>query len=130
MSKDAICYAPPLYNILSDAIQYYDYETPAVCSPIYEVFYTDEAKLLPRFLYIWLKRKDFKRYAAYYALGVRQTFDFLLMQEVQIPLPPIDVQQSIIDLYKCLEEAKKIAAEAREKMRTLCPALIQKAANA
>ena len=28
-----------------------------------------------------------------------------------------------------IEEAKKIAKEAREKLKTLCPALVQRAAN-
>ena len=30
---------------------------------------------------------------------------------------------------KSYEEAKKIASEAREKLKTLCPALVQRAAN-
>jgi type I restriction enzyme S subunit len=34
-----------------------------------------------------------------------------------------------VNLYSCLEEAKAIAAEAREKLKTLCPALVQRAAN-
>ena len=129
MRYKAICYAPPLYNIKSDAIQIYEYEEPAVCSPIYEVFYVDEKYILPHYLFIKLKRQEFKRYAEYYALGVRQTFNYELMEQVKIPLPPIEIQQSIVNLYNCLEEAKKIASEAREKLKTLCPALVQRAAN-
>ena len=51
------------------------------------------------------------------------------MGRVKIPLPPLEVQQSIVNVYNCLEEAKKIAKEAREKLKTLCPALVQRAAN-
>ena len=61
--------------------------------------------------------------------SVRDTFDFNLMQEVQIPLPPKEVQQKIVDLYNCYEECKRIANEAREKISNLCPALVQKAAH-
>lgn len=39
----------------------------------------------------------------------------------------MEVQQSIVRLYHCIEEARSIATEAREQLRTLCPALIQKA---
>ena len=56
-------------------------------------------------------------------------FDWSELCRVKIPLPPLEVQQSIVDLYKCLEEAKKIASEAREKLKALCPALVQRAAN-
>ena len=86
--------------------------------------------LLPEFLNIWFRRKEFQRSTLFYATGsVRDTFDFELMCNVTIPLPPIEVQKSIINIYQCLEEAKRIAFEAREKLKTLCPALVQRAAN-
>ena len=61
--------------------------------------------------------------------SARETFTMSEMSEVKIPLPPIDVQQSVVNLFNSLEEAKKIASEAREKLKTLCPALVQRAAN-
>jgi len=48
---------------------------------------------------------------------------------MKIPLPSLEVQQAIVNLYNCAEEAKKIANEAREKIKTLCPALVQRALN-
>ena len=48
---------------------------------------------------------------------------------MRIPLPPPNVQQAIVNIYNCAEEAKKIANKAREKMKILCPALVQKAIN-
>lgn len=66
----------------------------------------------------------------FYATGsVRDTFDFELMCNVMIPLPPQEVQKAIINIYQCLEEAKRIALEAREKLKTICPALVQRANN-
>ena len=52
-----------------------------------------------------------------------------MMQNVEIPLPPLDIQQKVVDLYYCYEEAKRIASEAREQLKTICPALVQKAAH-
>ena len=51
------------------------------------------------------------------------------MERVQIPLPSVEVQQAIVDVYHCMENAKQIAATAREKLKTLCPALVQRAAH-
>jgi type I restriction enzyme S subunit len=79
---------------------------------------------------MWFKRAEFDRFARWRSEGsAHEFFTFEMMQSVKIPLPPIDVQQSIVNLYTCLEDAKKIASEAREKLKTLCPALVQKAAN-
>lgn len=89
----------------------------------------DASKLNIGYLHLILRSNEFDRYAIFNSWGsARETFDWSELCRVKIPLPPLEVQQSIVDLYKCLEEAKKIASEAREKLKTLCPALIQKIA--
>lgn len=45
--------------------------------------------------------------------------------DIPIPLPPIAVQQAIVNIYKSAQEAKKIAEEADKLSNALCPALIQ-----
>lgn len=70
------------------------------------------------------------RYSRFNSWGsARETFDWSELCRVKIPLPSIEEQRSIVNIYTCLEEAKKIASEAREKLKTLCPALVQRAAN-
>lgn len=120
----AVCYAPPLYNILSDAIHVYRGEEKAVCSPIYEVFYCSE-KLNSEYLLLWLKRKEFKRYAEFYALGVRNTFDYDLMTEVKIPIPDINIQNRIVDVFKTMNKRKEFVANLKSKISVLCPILIR-----
>lgn len=129
LSKDCICYAPPLYNIKSDAIHQYKWEEDAVCSPIYEVFFCDKTKLIPEYLMLWLKREEFKRYAEFYSLGVRNTFNYSLMEEFAIPIPSLNEQKAIVGIYTCAQEAKRIAMEADRLSRNICPALMQKVIN-
>ena len=43
----------------------------------------------------------------------------------KIPLPTIDVQRAIVNIYHCAEEAKRIAEEADRLSREICPALMQ-----
>lgn len=82
------------------------------------------------FLHLILRTKEFDRYAIFNSWGsAREIFDWNELCRVKIPLPPPEVQKSVVSLYTCLEEAKKIASEAREQLKTLCPALVQKAAN-
>lgn len=112
------------------SIAYRDKEDCTVSSA-YGVFYIkNEGLLNPYYLMMWYKRPEFDRYARWRSEGsAHEFFTFEMMQNVKIPLPPIDIQRSIVNLYNCLEEAKKIASEAREKLKTLCPALVQRAAN-
>ena len=112
------------------SIAYRDGEDCTVSSA-YGVFsITDESKLNPRFLLMYFKRPEFDRFARWRSEGsAHEFFTFEMMKAVQIPLPPIEVQHAIVDLYKCMERAKEIAKQARERLKTLCPALVQRAAN-
>lgn len=102
-----------------------------ILSSSYEVFSCiDENTLLPEYLFLLLSREEFDRYSRFNSWGsARETFDWSELCRVRIPLPPPEVQQAIVNLYNCAEEAKKIATEAREKMKMLCPALVQRAIN-
>ena len=100
-------------------------------SSSYEVFKSkSNNELLAEYLFLLLSKVEFDRYSRFNSWGsARETFDWGELCRVLIPLPPSEVQKAIVNLYNCAEEAKKIAAEAREKMKTLCPALVQRAIN-
>ena len=101
-----------------------------VVSPIYCVFRITNNLLLEEFLNILFQPQEFDRYVRYNSWGsARENFNFYELSNIQIPLPPPKVQQAIVNIYKCAEEAMKIATEAREKMKMLCPALVQRAIN-
>lgn len=101
-------------------------------SSAYQIFkITDSEILNPYFLWLYFKRPEFDRYARYVSKGsAHEFFEFDEMCRVCIPLPPSEIQQAIVNLYDCADEAKKIASEAREIMKMLCPALVQRAINA
>ena len=119
-----IAYAPPLYNMLTGAIHYYDGEELAVCSPIYEVFECRD-KLLPNYLILWLKREEFKRYAAFFAAGVRGTFDYEFMEDVEIPIPDIQVQKAIAGMYSVYVQRKELNEKLKAQIKNICPILIK-----
>lgn len=102
-----------------------------ICSSAYEVFRVkSENLMLPAFLFLFFKRPEFDRLARYNSWGsARETFAFSDLSRVKIPVPPIEVQRSIVALYHCAEEARAIAREARELLKKLAPAMVQRAAN-
>lgn len=86
----------------------------------------DKEKLLPAFLYLWFCRPEFDRYARFNSWGsAREAFSFDDMKRTEVPIPPLDVQRAIVNIYKCANEAKQIAAEADRLSREVCPALLQ-----
>lgn len=102
-----------------------------IVSSSYLVFRSiDAERLLPEYLYLFLSRAEFDRFSRFNSWGsARETFDWSELCRVRIPLPPKEVQEAIVNLYNCAEEAKQIATAAREKMKMLCPALVQRAIN-
>ena len=101
-------------------------ESLIVVSPIYCVFSVDETKIIPEYLHLYCRRKEIDRYARFHSWGsARENFNFTDMQKMSIPLPPIEVQQAIVNIYKCANEAKQIAEEAGRLSREACPALLQ-----
>lgn len=76
----------------------------------------DEETLSPEYLYLFFCRSEFNRLARFNSWGsARETFPYQELQRVKIPLPPIEVQRSVVALYNCAEEARAIAREAREQ---------------
>lgn len=123
--KNDFVYSPPRINVGS--IGLYKGEENAVCSPIYVVFFVKNTlRLMPEYLDMWLHRSEFFRSTDFYAIGsVRNNFSIDLMKEVQIPVPPMAVQRSIVSIYLAYLERKEIAARLKEQLNSLCPVLIK-----
>ena len=108
------------------AVSHFNY--PIVVTAVNEVIQCDESKLLADFLYLWIYRKEFDRYARYHSWGsVRELFKFDDMCRVKIPLPPIEDQKAIVAIYRCAQENKALATEAKALSKDICPALMRQA---
>ena len=112
-------------------IAYYDEENPCLISPAYTTFNIDESKgLLAEYFMMIFKRSEMDRLGWFYSdSSVRSNLDWERFVEIEIPLPPLSVQQAIVNIYNCANEAKKIAEEADRMSREVCPALIQHSIN-
>ena len=112
-------------------IALYDGVNSIIISPAYTTFKVkNDAKIMPQYLFLQFKRFEMDRYGWFLSDGsIRSNLEWERFCEIKLPLPPMEIQRSIVNLFNCLEEAKKIASEAREKLKTLCPALVQRAAN-
>lgn len=96
-------------------------------SPIYKTFKViDENKLISEYLMLWLSRDEFTRYCTFHAFGsARDTFEWEQMCEVQIPIPNLEIQKSIVGIFNALNLRKQINEKLKEQIKNICPVLIK-----
>ena len=95
-------------------------------SLISTVFKTDAQYLLPEFLMLYVCRDEFDRYARFHSWGsARETFDWEDMCDVKIPIPSIEIQQDIVNIYEAYLTRKEINDKLKFQIKDLCPILIK-----
>lgn len=95
-------------------------------SPIATAMQTDEKKLLPNYLNLFFCRKEFDRYARFHSWGsARENFSFEDMQNVRIPVPPLPIQRSIVDIYTVYKQRRAINEKLKAQIKDICPILIK-----
>ena len=110
-------------------IALYEGDNPILISPAYTTFKIKEGmeeKVLPEYILLFFKRPEMDRYGWFISdSSVRANLDWSRFIAIKIPLPSIEAQRSIVNIYRCAEEAKRIAEEADRLSREICPALMQ-----
>jgi len=103
-----------------------NFDKDIVVSPIYVVFEVDNTRLMSDYLAMWFKRKEFDRYARFNSWGsARENYSFDDLCEFKIPVPELEVQKSIVDIYKAYEKRKKYVDKLKDKINNICPILIR-----
>ncbi len=98
VKKNEFCYNPYRVNVGSIGLNKFDYENQII-SGAYVVFGTRENELLPEYLELLIKHKQFNDYVSTKANvgnGVRMNFSYEDVGNWEIPLPNIDKQNEII----------------------------------
>ena len=107
-----------------------DYDEGLV-SNIYTVFeITDTSKLLPEYLMLWFSRPEFDCYARYKSHGsVREIFDWDEMCRVELPVPPLNEQQKIVDTYNAITNRIRIKQKINENLEKTAQCLFEEMWN-
>ena len=98
-----------------------------IVSGVYDVIeIIDENVLSPEYLMIWLSRFEFGRFVYWASQGT--SYEFLSYENLanyKIPIPEIEVQKAIAEIYKCCTERKAMAEKLKSKLKEICPVLIK-----
>lgn len=86
----------------------------------------NEEKLSPQYLMMFFSRNEFDRYSRYYSWGsAREAFDWNEMCNVEIPIPDLSIQKSIVQIYNSYQKRKAIAEKMKTQINSICPVLIK-----
>lgn len=88
--------------------------------------FTTSIDLLAEYLMLFFSRDEFNRYARFNSWGsARESFNFDDMCNVKIPIPAIEVQKSIADIFKVYNTRKRINEQLKAQIKDICPILIK-----
>lgn len=83
--------------------------------------------LLTDYLFMYFNRPEFDRYARFNSWGsARETFDWSEMCDIDIELPPIEIQQKYVDIYNAMLANQRDYENGLEDLKLACDAFIEK----
>ena len=103
-----------------------DYDEGLV-SNIYTVFEVkDENELLPEYLMLWFSRPEFDRYARFKSHGsVREIMDWDEMCKVELPVPSIEKQRSIVKAYNTITDRIELKRKINDNLEATAQAIFK-----
>ena len=98
-----------------------------VVSGVYDVFEIIKPdELLPEYLMLWLIRPEFGRFVYWASEGSAYEFlNYDNLANYKIPVPSIDVQRAIGNIYSVYVERRSINDRLKAQIKDLCPILIK-----
>lgn len=122
---DSIVYPPPHFGEIG-TIGIVKKE-PVLMSPMYIAFRVKEnVKINMEYLLLWFRREEFKRYAFFQSSdSVRDTFDFEKLSQYKIPIPSLEIQNSIVKVFNAYNKRKEFVNKLKDTIKNICPIIVR-----
>lgn len=110
------------------SLAYNQNEETYLVSSSYIVFKVGKRKILdPSFLFMYFNRPEFDRFSRYNSWGsARETFSWEDFCDIEIDLPPIEIQKKYVAIYEAMLKNQKVYEEGLEDLKLTCDASIEK----
>lgn len=83
-------------------------------------------KLDPKFLFMFLRTAHFDRFARFNSWGsARETFPLEELRRYEIPIPDIEVQKDIVNIFEAYGTRKQMVEKLSRIQKKICPVLIR-----
>ena len=100
----------------------FDYDF--IVSPAYDVFEVITSDVLPEYLMLWFRRKEFDRQCWFYTdADVRGGLHLDALKSIEIKVPSIEEQRQIVEQYQSIANKIKVNEQICEKLEATAQAL-------
>lgn len=107
-------------------IALYNDDDPIIISPAYTVLEIKNNKVLPEYLMMWFSRKESDRLGWFMSdASIRTNLDMDRFYEIQIPIPDIKIQKSIVEIFDVCKTRRTINEKLKAQIKDICPILIK-----
>ena len=107
-------------------IALYNEEHPIIISPAYSVLVTKDDTVLPAYIMMWFSRKEIDRLGWFMSdASIRTNLDMDRFYEIEIPVPELQVQKAIVEIYVAYNERRNINEKLKSQIKDICPILIK-----
>ena len=101
-------------------------DKPLIISPAYTVFDCEGKNIFKEYIMMWFFRKESDRRGWFMSdSSIRSNLDLERFYEIQIPIPEISIQQSIVNIYHMYMKRKRINEKLKAQIKNICPILIR-----
>ena len=107
-------------------IALFDKNEPIIISPAYAVLEVIDDNVLAEYVMMWFSRKEVDRLGWFMSDGsIRTNLDMDRFYEIEIPVPDLDVQKSIVGIYYAYNVRRDINEKLKAQIKDICPILIK-----
>lgn len=107
-------------------IALYNKEDPIIISPAYTVLEIKDDTVLSEYVMMWFSRKEVDRLGWFMSDGsIRTNLDMDRFHEIEIPVPDLNVQKAIVEIYNAYNVRKDINEKLKAQIKGICPILIK-----
>jgi type I restriction enzyme S subunit len=97
-----------------------------IVSPAYLVFSIKDKSVIPEYALIWMSRCETERYAWFISdTSIRGGIEKKRFYEIDIPVPTVDEQKSLVEIYNALSLRRNINERLKAQIKDICPILIK-----
>lgn len=107
-------------------IALYDKGKPILISPAYSVLQVKGSSAVAEYIMLWFSRPETDLYGWFASdASVRANLDLDRFYEIQIPLPDLNKQHSVANIYIAYMLRKEINEQLKTQIKDICPILIK-----
>jgi Restriction endonuclease S subunits len=101
-------------------------DEPVIISPAYSVLQVKSEAALAEYIMLWFSRSESDRYGWFISdSSIRASLELSRFFEIKIPVPPVEVQQYIVNIYTVYQLRREINEQLKAQIKDLCPILIK-----